>query len=325
MVDQVTVWGVGAVSLITLEDLRAARQAQQQHVDAMTLQEADLAGRAEDRLADVGAILVPRREWWPVPEALVPHLHEADRLVARIAQLDGRTGWLSRQRRARASARLRRVLLEVAEGGAEAGIDAPDVEPVLEDAAALRGHADEVRAVLESERARLAQLDHEVRLREDASRQLGFDCLHLAAHLRAFGVPVLESPVQLGPGEAAHLVVEAALGQPAHVAAPGPGASGGPALAHTGIHHWIGTLRGGPTPVAGGQPVDSGVLVVTSHRIVFAGRTGSAAVPLDAMLAMDIYTDGLAVLQLGREAADVFLVADPRVVAFYANWIAEKA
>ncbi|HYW22859.1 MAG TPA: hypothetical protein VE953_01770 [Terriglobales bacterium] len=325
MLDQVTVWGVGAVSLTTLDELRAARDAEQARVEEMARQQADVAGRAEDRLADVGAILVPRREWWPVPPALEQRLHDADQLVARIAQLEGRTDWLSRQRRARASARLRAVLLEVAHGGAEAGIDVPDVEAALEDAAALHGHAEELRAALESERARLTQLDQEIRLREDAHRHLGFDSLHLAAHLRAYGVPVVQSPVGLGPGEAAHLTTDAALAPPAHVTPPGQEGSGGPALSHTGIHHWIGTLRSGPTPVTGGQPVDTGVLVLTSHRILFAGRVTSVSVPLDAMLAMDVYADGLAVLQLGREAADVFLVADPRVIAFYVNWIAEKA
>jgi hypothetical protein len=324
VVEQVTVWGVGVVSLGTLEELHAARQAQQERVHRLAADEAELAGQAEDRLADVGALLVPRRAWWPVPPALEPRLHEADRLAAGIARLDGRTGWLSRQRRALASARLRGVLLEVAYAGAEAGIDVPDVEPALEEAAALRGRADELRSELESELARLAQLDHEVRLREDAWRRLGFDSLHLAAHLRAHGMPVVASPIEMGPGESAHLALSAALAPPVHLTAPGPGADGGAALAHTGIHHWIGTFRSGPAPVPGGGPVDTGVLVVTGQRIVFAGRSGTSAVPLEALLAMDVYDDGLAVLQLGRDAADVFLVPDSRLVAFYANWISEK-
>jgi hypothetical protein len=324
MVEQVSVWGVGAVSLITLDELRAARQAQQERVSALARDEADLAGRAEDRLADVGALLAPRREWWPVPPALEPSLLEVDRLVARIAQLDGRTGWLSRQRRAHASARLRGLLLEIANVGAEPGIDVPDVEAVLEDAAALHGHAGELRTALESERAQLAQLDQEIHLREDAHRRLGFDSLHLAAHFRAYGVPVVESPVQLGPGEVAHLSLDAALAAPVHMAAPGPDGGGGASLSHTGVHHWVGTFRGGPMPGAGGQPLDTGMLVVTSRRIVFAGHAGSVGVPLEAILAMDVYDNAVAVLQLGRESGDVFLVPDPRAVAFYANWISEK-
>jgi hypothetical protein len=324
MVDQVTVWGVGVVSLATLDELRAARQAEEERVRWLAHEEAELAGQAEDRLADVGALLVPRRARWPVPPALEPHLREADRLVAGIARLDGRTGWLSRQRRARASTRLRGILLDVAHAGAEAGIDVPDVEAALEEAAVVHRRAEELRSALESEQGRFTQLDHEVRLREDAQRRLGFDSLHLAAHLRAHGMPLVQSPVELGPGEAAHLALDAALAPPVHLTAPGPGADGGAAVAHTGIQHWIGTFRSGPAPVAGSVPADTGVLVVTSRRIVFAGRAGTVAVPLDAMLAMDVYDDGLSVLQLGREAADLFLVPDPRLVAFYANWISEK-
>jgi hypothetical protein len=324
VVDQVTVWGVGAVSLATLEEVRGARHAQHERVHGLATEHAGLAGQAEDRFADVGALLVPRRAWWPVPPELEPRLQDADRLVARIAQLDGRSGWLSRQRRAHAAALLRGLLLEVAHAGAEAGIDVPGVEATLEHAAALQGRADELRAVLESEQALLAQLEHEIRLREDAQRHVGFDSLHLAAYLRAHGMPVVECPIELGPGEVAHLTRDAALAPPAHVTPPGPDGGGGAALAHTGIHHWIGTLRGGRAPVAGGRPVDTGVLAVTNRRIVFAGHGGSIAVPIDAVLAMDVYDDGLAVLQLGREAADLFLVADPRIVAFYANWISEK-
>ena len=325
MIDQVTVWGVGAVSLATLDELRAARQAQHERVQGLAMEHAGLAAYAEDRFADVGALLVPRREWWPVPPELEPRLLEADRLVARIARLDGRTGWLSRQRRAQAAARLRGILLEVAHVGAEAGIEVPEVESALEDATAFQGRADELRALVDSEQAGLAQLDQEIRLREDARRHLGFDSLHLAAHLRAHGLPPIESSVQLGPGEVAYLERDAALGPTTQVAPPGPDARGGASLSHTGIHHWIGELRSGSAPLPGGQPVDTGVLVVSSRRIVFAGHGGSVSVPIDAILAMDVYDDGLAVLQLGRDVADVFLVPDPRVVAFYANWISEKA
>lgn len=322
--EQVNVWGVGPVSLATLEELRGARQAQHERVARLARQEADLAGRAEDALADVGAILVPRRDWWPVPPELHPYLRDADGLVARIARIEGRGDWLSRQRRAHASARLRAILLYIAQEGAEAGIEVPDVEAALERAAVLREHARELRSALEAEAARLAQLDQEIALREDAQRHLGFDSLHLAGHLRANGLPEVQSPVELARGETAHLAVDAALGQPVAMAAPGPGSAAGAALSHTGIHHWIGAFRGGPAPVLGGQPLDTGVLVVTGDRLVFAGRAGGISVALDALLAMDVYQDGLTVLQLGRESGDVFLVRDPRLVAFYVNWISER-
>lgn len=321
-VDQVPVWGVGPVSLTTLDELRAAGYARRERADWLAMEEADATSRVEDRLADAGALLVPRRAWWPVPPELHQHLEEADRLVATIARLDGRTGWLSRQRRAQASARLRSILLEVAHVGAQAGIDVPDVEPVLEAAAGFQQRADQLRVELDAELGRLAQLEQEVQLREEAARHLGFDALHLAAHIRAHGLPVTQSPVALGPGETAHLALDAALAQPVRMSAPDAGRAGPPV--HTGIQHWMGTFRIGAAPVAGGQPLDTGLLLVTSRRLLFAGQAGSIAVPLDSMLAIDIYDDGLTVLQLGREAGDVFLVPDSRLVAFYANWIAER-
>jgi hypothetical protein len=319
VVEQVTVRGVGPVSLVTLQELHAAANAARQRADLLAWGETEAAASAEDRMADAGAILVPRRAWWPVPPELQPHMEEADRLVATIARLDGGTGSPS-PRRARASERLRAILLEVAYAGGHAGIGVPDVEPVLEAAASLQQRATQLRAELDAELARLAQLDREIQLREEAQRFFGFDALHLAAHFRAHGLPVVQSPAGLAPGEAAHLALDAALAQPVRMSAPGAAAP----IVQAGVQHWIGTFRGGSAPVAGGQPLDAGTLIVTGQRILFAGRAGSIAVPLEAMLAIDVYDDGLAVLQLGREAGDVFLVPDPRLVAFYANWIAEQ-
>jgi hypothetical protein len=321
VVEQVTVWGVGPVSLITLDELHAAAHARRGRADLLAMGEAQAAADAEDRLADAGALLVPRRAWWPVPPELYPHIEEADRLVATISQLDGRPDGSSLQRRAEASAHLRAILLEVAYVGGHAGIGVPDVEPVLEAAAGLQEKARQLGIELQTEVAALQQLDREIQFREQAEQYLGFDALHLAAHIRANGLPVVQSPMSLGAGEVVHLTLDAALGQPVRMSAPA--ADAGPPVP-TGIQNWIGTIRGGRAPVAGGRPLDTGVLVVTSRRLVFAGRAGAIAVQLDAMLAMDVYEDGLAVLQIGREAGDVFLVQDPGLVAFYANWVAER-
>ncbi len=327
---QVTLGGVGPVSLAPLDELRAARHAAYERADALAAQGADLEARAEDRLADAGALLVPRRDWWLVPLELAPQMVKADRLVARIARLDQRGAdgdrlfsRLRRYRRARAASRLRSLLVRIARGGGESGVEVPDVEPLLEEAASLAAHAQDFRGELDLARARLGELDHETRLREAAVRRLGFDSLHLAAHFRAYGLPLVQSPVGLDAGEKAHLAVDAALAPPVPMAAAGR--DGWPdSLASTGIHHWVGTFRSGPAPISGAQPIDTGVLVVTDQRLVFGGRAGTVAVPLAGMLAMDVYGDAVAVLQLGRDAGDLFLVPEPRLLAFYANWLSEN-
>ncbi len=327
---QVTLSGVGPVSLVPLDELRAARREAYERADALAVQAADLEARAEDRLADAGALLVPRREWWPVPLELAPQLVKADRLVARIARLDQRGvdgndlfSRMRRYQRARAASRLRSLLVEIALAGGEAGVDVPDVEPPLDEAARLAAHAYGVRGDLDEARARLGDLDHETRAREAAVGRLGFDSLHLAAHFRGYGLPLVQSPVELDAGERAHLAVDAALAPPLPMAAAGrdPWPD---SLASTGIHHWLGTFRSGPAPNPGAQLIDTGVLVVTDRRIVFGGRAGTIAVPLAGVLAMDVYDNAVAVLQLGRDAGDLFLVAEPRLMAFYANWLSEN-
>jgi hypothetical protein len=78
------------VSLPTLDELRDARNTAQANANHLALQAVELDRQAEDRFADAGALLVPRRAWWQVPAELSPWLAEAERLVARILLLDQR-------------------------------------------------------------------------------------------------------------------------------------------------------------------------------------------------------------------------------------------
>jgi hypothetical protein len=62
-----------------------------------------------------------------------------------------------------------------------------------------------------------------------------------------------------------------------------------------------------------------GLLAVTNGRLAFAGTGGEVAVPLGAILELDVYDDGIAVSSLGQER-QLFLVAVPGRVAMYLNW-----
>jgi hypothetical protein len=334
---QVSLAGVGMVSLATLDELREARRTEQVNADHLAGQADELEQRAEDRLADAGAHLAPRRDWWQVPGELWPHLQEADRLVARIWRLDERAAadpgpargpsralaWashhLARRDRSRSTARLRQVLVAIARAGAEAGVDVPGVEPLLDEAAELEARARGLRTALGTAAARLAALDGEVRLREEAEQRLGFDSLHLAAYFRGYGMPEIWSPVELAAGETAYLALDVTL---ARLARTGPAGrrSRGVSFAHTGIVHWVGAFQGCAAPVQQLERLDTGVLVVTSQQLTFAGGAGGVAVPLAAVLDMDVYDDAIAVFQLGREAPQVFLTPDARLAAFYVNW-----
>jgi len=329
--------GVGVVSLVALAELRAARTAEQAVVDRLAWQVEDMDRQVEDRLAEAGALLVPRRAWWEVPPGAVPHVAEAERLALRIAGLDQRiaaagpepdglaatlrswAGGGPRRERARASAALRQALVEVARAAVQAGARVPDAEPLLQQAVDVEARAGHGRRVLAEALARLGALHRELRVREEAERELGFDSLHLAAYFRAHGLPAVQVSLPLRPGEVAHLATAAALGR----LPPGPRRTGGagvrtPALACTGVRQWVGVFLNRAAPVQ--TPADRGTLVVTNQRVELVGGAEAVSVPLAAVLDVEVYADALAVYRLGREAPDLFLVAEPRHVAFYLNW-----
>jgi hypothetical protein len=315
---QVEVPGVGVLSLAALDQVQETIRVEEAQASGVAWRLAELEAESEDRMAEAGAFLVPRRAWWRVPPALTPWLIEADRLVTSIATMEGR-GQSGRQRDRTA---LRRILVMMAEAADEAAAAAvPDVAPLLGLARDLSAQAEEHRSAMAEWEARLGGLREEVRLRFEAQRQLGFDSLYLAAYFWLHGMPPIQSPIALETGEVAFLAVGAELAR----AAPGrrlthARSAPGPPATQTGVRHWIGGLRHRPAPAQALQRLDSGTLVVTSHRLAFIGRAESVAVPLAGLVDVDVYVDAIAPLPLGRESPDFFLVRAPRQVAFYMNW-----
>jgi hypothetical protein len=356
MVEQATSWqsappafpqadvsGVGVVSLATLDELRDARRTEQATADHMTWQAAELEGQAEAALADAGALLVPRRDLWRAPPELAPRMARAERLSRFISRLDGImarlmgppgpdgappparirasvAGRILPRLRAAAAARLRRGLVEIARGEGLAGVDVPDVEPHLEQAAELQARAETLRATLASVDARLSAMDREIRLREDTERHMGFDSVHVAAWFHLHGLPSVESPYEAEAGEVAHFSVGATMVQaPANFQRPGGQAPEVP-VAYTGIRHWVGAFRDQAAPVQGRERSDVGTLVISNLRLAFVGRSESVGISLNGVVDVDIYTDAIAVFQLGRWQPTFFFVTAPRQVAFYLNW-----
>lgn len=337
--------GVGTVSLAPIDELRRFRDRERASSEQLAAQAAELDARAEDRLALAGAHLVPRRAWWQPPAELEPWLAEADRLVARISALDERAAQPARARpaagdggwgaglrigrgdggiardRERAAARLRTALVTIARLGASAGLDVPDVEPLLESAAELQARAQQLRFELATVSARLAGLDREIDLRQRADRVMQFDALHMVACFTLTGLPAIQSPFELEPGEVAYLATEASLGRmPARSRYTSRGAGLTPSVAHTGLRHWIGSFRDRAAPPGALDGADPGTFVLSNQRLAFIGRRESVAVGLDSLMDMDVYDDAIALLHLGGDGP-LFLVAPaPRQLAFYVNW-----
>lgn len=339
---QIEVAGAGPISMATLGQLRVTLGSLREQVDQRQagIREAD--SRIEDTLADLGALLVPRRAWWTPPGDFQPWLEEADQLVARIAQLDDQIARAEPGQRAaasmlrlaariarrdpayerpRAAARLRHILVQIASWAittAPAVTKVPDAEALMSEAFELQAHAGELRAACAAAEAQASAIENEVNARDEAARQMGFDALHLAAYFRAHGLPAVETPAALQPGEIAHLCVGTALSR-GTTGVRLPGST--PPAAHTGARFWLGTFRSGPMPPL--APFESGSLTVSNRFLHFTGTSQAFATPLENLVEIDVYADAVGVVALGRESMDFYRVAAPRQVAFYLNWAQE--
>jgi hypothetical protein len=223
-----------------------------------------------------------------------------------------------RGQRTRSAALLRRTLVRIAGAAAPAGL--PEVAPLLEHAAEIRARARDLGPEIAAAASHSGALDREIAAREAAERTLRIDALGLAARARSSGLPVVACPFELEPGEVAHLVLGGVL---APVAAGGGRARGGGRVvpvAQTGIYQWIGRLRGGRAPRSSAARGEPGTLVVSSHRLLFVGSARSIAIPLSAVVEVDVYADGVAVHRLGREGPDLFLVTAPGLLVLHLNW-----
>jgi hypothetical protein len=326
--------GVGTVSLAAADELRDLRDRERASSERLARLASELDWQAEDRLATAGAYLVPRRAWWRPPAELEPWLAEAERLVARISALDERAhlaqgrpaggggggGGIGRDRD-RAAGQLRTALVTIARVGAAAGVDVPDVEPLLEEAAELQARAQQLRFELATVSSRLADLDREIHLREQAEQVMRFDALHMVAYFSLYGLPAIQSPFELEVGEVAYLATEASLGRmPAGSRYSSSGAGLTPSVVHTGLRHWIGSFRDRGAPPAALAAADPGVFVLSNQRLAFIGRRESVAIALDAVMDMDVYNDAIALMHLGQDGPIFLVVPAPRQLAFHLNW-----
>ena len=95
-------------------------------------------------------------------------------------------------------------------------------------------------------------------------------------------------------------------------------------IGHTGIRYRVGSYRGQRVEQQALRNLDTGTLVVSTQRLAFVGQTKSVVVQLRKVTHVDLYNDALAVFHEGRETADYFLVAAPKQVVFYLNWVLQQ-
>lgn len=335
--------GDAQVTLVPLAELLERQRSLAAAIEGTRAQAIELGRKAGDKLAEAGRLLLDRKSEWATSAADPGALESAVRLSdevkqeeAQIQQLASQphSGWGGLLKRvgdsvakgrlesaaASASARLRAQLLLIAQTAPPGAL--ADADRLRQDATDLQSRAKQLTESADQQAVVKAAGDSELRSRQEASQQLGFDSLYAAAMLQAHGPPSVESPLILKRGEQACMSVTARLArQKTKVSFQGGSQGLSFPIGHTGIRYRVGSFRGHPISQDYMASIDSGDLVLSTQRIVFMGHQKSVAIPLEKVLHVESYTDGLAIFKEGRENADFFLFPTPQEFLMTLNYV----
>ena len=140
--------------------------------------------------------------------------------------------------------------------------------------------------------------------------------VHMLARVERGDLPNVQAPVALDAGERAHWVVQARLAQKLTI--PGPAR---PPLAHlrfridSNAPFHIDRARDGLATSEEVLPLDLGMLVVTSRRIIFRGARKALAIPHIKLDAVNVFNDAIRIEAADNEPSQLFLLDDAELTA----------
>ena len=334
------------ITLVPLSELDALGRSLGDSIASTRAQAAELGRQAGDSLARAGRVLLDRRSEWTPQTADSTLVAGASQLAERIKEEEAQAEALATKPHTGLGSLLGRVGDAVSKGRLESTVahdsdelrsqliqiaqTAPvtslaDAEQIRQEAKSLQGQAAELTSSADKQAALLAARDVEIKRRQEAARQLGFDSLYTAATLQARGPTPVESPLILKRGEQAYVSVTASLARQTRKVTFQGGSQGlSFPIGHTGIRYRVGSFRGHPVSKDYLATIDSGTLVLTNQRIAFVGRQKSIATALGKVLHVEAYKDGLAIFKEGRENADFFLFATQQEFLMYLNFLVSQ-
>jgi hypothetical protein len=336
----------GAVLLAPLEAIKKTLDLLRNDVADRQRKIAEQTTTRDDRLAEIGAAMIAERGRWdesPLDPELVTRCAEllgrADEDDAEVEALKHRShtgvsGLLHRvvdsvrERnlegdKQHAAAQLRPLLIQLAQTNAGGALE--DVRALMAQVRQLESGIVAESAQMTENQSKVTRFEQEIRARERAIAEMGFDCLYVAAYLTKCGPQPIETALMLHAGEQAYVGVPARLARHrtrTHYVGSSSGLSF--PIGHTGIRYRVGSYRGHPVSEDVLAEVDQGQLVVTSQRIAFVGSARSTSIPLAKLLHVEVYTDGIGVFKEGKEAADIYLVDNPKYVLLYLNFVLDQ-
>jgi hypothetical protein len=139
--------------------------------------------------------------------------------------------------------------------------------------------------------------------------------VHLLAQIERGQLPQVDAPVGLDTGETCHWVVQARLAQ--RLTIPGPARPPITGLSFSVTEAAPFRVEGERSPLRENEeilPLDLGMLLVTSRRVLFRGARRTAVLPHVKLEAIELYADGIRLDGAGAEPA-LFLLDDAELTA----------
>lgn len=209
----------------------------------------------------------------------------------------------------------------IAAAKASEGPSEPTADRALAEARELSAElAQQTEQATRNKAAREKIRDHLAQRKEVQSRT-GFDSLYDAALLAKFGLQAVPSPIIQKPGEETYLVCSAILAKRKTRTHYEGSSSGWSFPVFHGIRYRVGSFRGYPISQEYISEADDGNLVLTNQRVAFAGEKQGTSIPLDKLLHVWAYTDGLSFIKEGRASAEMFMFDAPNRFLFYLNYL----
>lgn len=328
----------GEVMLAPMTQLELVRSTLEQNLLDDEKHLSDLQTRIGKKMRDAGAMMLQERGEWDVSridESLVGSalalLEQADRIGAEAQAIQAKahgifTNPLSRIKLRQlerdwgaTEEKLAPFLIAIARQAPEATV-AP-ANAAMAEVRELEQELAQLDASIAEKRQIREKVVDQLQKRSDTVSKAGFDLLLEAGTLAKNGLQPIASRLITKPGESAYLATHATLTKKrtrTHYVGRSSGVS---FPIFKGVRYRVGSFRGTPITEEYVAYVGSGDLVLTNQRVAYVAPEHGASIPLDKLLHVEAYTDGLAFVKEGRESAYAFLVDEPNRFVYYLNYV----
>jgi hypothetical protein len=300
----------------------------------------DFRPRIDKKLRDAGALMLQERAKWDasgidqsVLASALDLQGQADREGSEAQALQGKVQGIFANPLSRIKLRqlerdwsateekLAPVLVALARQAPATTVPAADA--VMAEVREIQEELNRLTASIDEQKQTHDLIVAQLQKRRDTAKQAGFDLLLDVGALAKYGLRPVASSLITKPGETAYCVTHATLTKKRTRTHYEGRSSGVSFPIFKGVRYRVGSFKGRPITEEYVAYVGEGELVLTNQRVAYVAAEHGASIPLDKLLHVEAYTDGLTFLKEGREAAYAFLVDEPNRFLYYLNYVLE--